>query len=88
MHCWRTAAPDTAAPPARTDARLPVCRARAGAGLNCLMQHYQVPASVLPVAQQPSLVLSAEAELGITAGLQDRVIQASESAREACVRAT
>jgi hypothetical protein len=27
------------------------------------------------VVQQPSLVLSAEAELGITAGLQDRVIQ-------------
>jgi hypothetical protein len=39
------------------------------------MQFFQVPESVLPVQQQPSLVLSAEAELGITAGLQDRVIQ-------------
>jgi len=45
------------------------------AGLNCLLEHYQVPLSVLPIHEQPSLVLSAEAELGITAGLQDRVIQ-------------
>eukprot|EP00879_Flechtneria_rotunda_P025024 GHRR01026556.1.p1 GENE.GHRR01026556.1~~GHRR01026556.1.p1 ORF type:complete len:305 (+),score=81.79 GHRR01026556.1:33-917(+) len=45
------------------------------AGLNCLLQYYQVPALVLPVEQRPSLVLSAEADLGITAGLQDRVIQ-------------
>ncbi|KAF6255982.1 ribosomal protein S5 domain 2-type protein [Scenedesmus sp. NREL 46B-D3] len=45
------------------------------AGLNCLLQYFQVPQSVLPVQQQPSLILSAEAELGITAGLQDRVIQ-------------
>ncbi|WIA36426.1 hypothetical protein OEZ86_007736 [Tetradesmus obliquus] len=45
------------------------------AGLNCLLQYFQVPESVLPVQQQPSLILSAEAELGITAGLQDRVIQ-------------
>eukprot|EP00878_Enallax_costatus_P032814 GHUV01036107.1.p1 GENE.GHUV01036107.1~~GHUV01036107.1.p1 ORF type:complete len:119 (-),score=31.68 GHUV01036107.1:368-724(-) len=44
-------------------------------GLNCLMQYFDIPASVLPVPQRPSLVLSAEAELGITAGLQDRVIQ-------------
>lgn len=39
------------------------------------MRYYQVPDSVVPVQQRPSLVLSAEAELGITAGLQDRVIQ-------------
>lgn len=45
------------------------------AGLNCLLQFFGVPEAVLPVQQQPSLVLSAEAELGITAGLQDRVIQ-------------
>jgi hypothetical protein len=45
------------------------------AGLNCLLEYFQVQDSVLPVQQRPSLVLSAEAELGITAGLQDRVIQ-------------
>lgn len=39
------------------------------------MQFFNVPESILPVQQRPSLVLSAEAELGITAGLQDRVIQ-------------
>lgn len=46
-------------------------------GLNCLMQYFEVSESTLPVQQRPSLVLSAEAELGITAGLQDRVIQVS-----------
>ncbi len=45
------------------------------AALNCLLLHYGVPDEVLPVAERPSLVLSAESELGITAGLQDRVIQ-------------
>ena len=30
----------------------------------------------IAVAERPELILSAEAELGITAGLQDRVIQA------------
>ena len=29
----------------------------------------------VPVAERPQLILSAEEELGITAGLQDRVIQ-------------
>lgn len=29
----------------------------------------------IPIVERPQLVLSAEAELGITAGLQDRVIQ-------------
>ena len=29
----------------------------------------------IPMAERPQLILSAEAELGITAGLQDRVIQ-------------
>lgn len=29
----------------------------------------------IPIAERPQLILSAEAELGITAGLQDRVIQ-------------
>lgn len=48
------------------------------AGLNCLLQYFDVPEAVLPVQQQPSLVLSAEADLGITAGLQDRVIQVKE----------
>jgi hypothetical protein len=48
-------------------------------GLNCLLQFFGVPEAVLPVQQRPSLVLSAEAELGITAGLQDRVIQVGKS---------
>lgn len=56
-------------------------------GLNCLLQFFGVPESVLPVQQRPSLVLSAEAELGITAGLQDRVIQVSRHCRTACVTA-
>jgi len=29
----------------------------------------------IPLTERPQLILSAEAELGITAGLQDRVIQ-------------
>lgn len=44
------------------------------AALNCLMQYYGV-ASRIPQCDRPQLILSAEAELGITAGLQDRVIQ-------------
>ncbi|KAL3143073.1 hypothetical protein ABBQ38_003348 [Trebouxia sp. C0009 RCD-2024] len=46
----------------------------ARATLNCLLQHYNVTDRV-PVAERPQLILSAEEELGITAGLQDRVIQ-------------
>lgn len=57
------------------------------AGLNCLLQFFGVPESVLHVQQRPSLVLSAEAELGITAGLQDRVIQVGRHCRTACVAA-
>lgn len=53
----------------------PVPRPGPVAALNCLLLHYGVPDEVLPVAERPSLVLSAESELGITAGLQDRVIQ-------------
>ena len=45
------------------------------AGLRCLMQHYGVE---VPLEEQPSLVLSCEADLGIIAGLQDRVIQCYE----------
>ena len=33
------------------------------------------PRNRIPLEARPSLVLSAESELGITAGLQDRVIQ-------------
>lgn len=44
------------------------------AALNCLLAHYGLEAAV-PVEDRPGLVLRAEAELGITAGLQDRVIQ-------------
>jgi glucuronokinase len=46
------------------------------ATLRCLMEFYDV---AIPVEVQPSLVLSVERdELGIAAGLQDRVIQAYE----------
>lgn len=46
------------------------------AALRCLMEFYSVE---IPLRIQPSLVLSVEREeLGITAGLQDRVIQVYE----------
>ena len=44
------------------------------AALNCLLRHYGVEGAV-PPPQRPQLVLSAEQDLGITAGLQDRVVQ-------------
>ncbi|KAK9828127.1 hypothetical protein WJX81_008100 [Elliptochloris bilobata] len=44
------------------------------AALNCLLDFYGV-AEQIPPLERPALVLSAEADLGITAGLQDRVIQ-------------
>ncbi|KAK9788006.1 hypothetical protein WJX73_000302 [Symbiochloris irregularis] len=45
------------------------------AALSCLMEHYQV-SDRLPLEERPNLILQAEQqELGITAGLQDRVIQ-------------
>ena len=61
----------------RPQARLFMPRAAAPppAALKCLMQFYGV-GDAIPAAQRPGLVLAAEAELGITAGLQDRVIQA------------
>lgn len=37
--------------------------------------HWCVHSNRVPVAERPQLILSAEEELGITAGLQDRVIQ-------------
>jgi glucuronokinase len=45
------------------------------AALNCLLRYYRVSPAQLPLEERPELVLSAERELGITAGLQDRVIQ-------------
>jgi glucuronokinase len=46
------------------------------ATLRCLMRFYGID---IPIEQQPSLVLSVETEeLGISAGLQDRVIQCYE----------
>lgn len=42
--------------------------------LKCLMEFYGV-AGVIPASARPGLVLAAEQELGIAAGLQDRVIQ-------------
>eukprot|EP00897_Mesotaenium_endlicherianum_P003906 jgi/Mesen1/3543/ME000198S02745 len=44
------------------------------AALSCLLRFYEVE-HLVPLAERPSLILSAETELGITAGLQDRVIQ-------------
>lgn len=43
--------------------------------INCLMAFFGVGPQHIPLEQRPALVLSAESELGITAGLQDRVIQ-------------
>lgn len=45
------------------------------ATLRCLMEYYKV---VMPLEIQPTFVLSVETELGITGGLQDRVIQCYE----------
>lgn len=46
----------------------------ATAALNCLLRFYDMETAV-PPAERPQLVLEAEQALGITAGLQDRVIQ-------------
>ena len=45
------------------------------AALNCLTTHYDVD---IPLDDIPTLALSAERDLGITAGLQDRVAQVYE----------
>lgn len=45
------------------------------AALNCLLAFYKISEEQLPVNHRPGLVLAAEEALGITAGLQDRVIQ-------------
>ena len=45
------------------------------AGLKCLMRYYGVD---IPMEDRPALVLSCETNLGINAGLQDRVIQCYE----------
>ena len=47
------------------------------AGLRCLMKHYD---ACVPLDDQPQLVLQCERDLGINAGLQDRVIQTYEGA--------
>ncbi|CAK0783514.1 hypothetical protein CVIRNUC_006713 [Coccomyxa viridis] len=44
------------------------------AAFNCLLAFYGLRDRI-PVADRPTLVLRAEEELGITAGLQDRVVQ-------------
>jgi glucuronokinase len=66
----------------RYESNIPRCVGLAGssaiivATLRALMKFYQVP---IPLYLQPSLALSVETEeLGITAGLQDRVIQVHE----------
>jgi glucuronokinase len=43
--------------------------------LNCLIAFYKISDLQLPVNHRPGLLLGAEEALGITAGLQDRVIQ-------------
>jgi len=44
--------------------------------LKCLIDFYEIDEEVLPVPIQPNLILQAETrELGIAAGLQDRVVQ-------------
>jgi glucuronokinase len=45
------------------------------AGLRCLLEYYDV---TIPLEEQPALVLACERDLGIVAGLQDRVIQCYE----------
>ena len=66
----------------RYQSNIPRCVGLAGssaiivATLRCLMEFYDVE---IPLEVQPSLVLSVEAdELGIAAGLQDRVVQTYE----------
>lgn len=44
------------------------------AALDCMLEYYEI-SNAVPVAARPALVLQAEEELGITAGLQDRIIQ-------------
>lgn len=44
------------------------------AALNCLIELYGLE-KLVPVGDRPALILSAERALGITAGLQDRIIQ-------------
>jgi len=55
------------------------------ATLRCLMEFYSVE---MPLEIQPTFVLSIEEELGITGGLQDRVIQCYEGSHwtQACYR--
>ncbi len=44
--------------------------------LRCLMRHYGLPPAAIPRPRLAGLALSVERdELGITAGLQDRVVQ-------------
>ncbi len=44
------------------------------AALSCLLEHFGVGDS-MKVEDRPRVILTAEEELGITAGLQDRVAQ-------------
>ncbi|KAL3696428.1 hypothetical protein R1sor_010504 [Riccia sorocarpa] len=45
------------------------------AALKCLLAYYEIPDQQQQVDDLPSLILRVEEELGITAGLQDRVVQ-------------
>eukprot|EP00250_Pteridium_aquilinum_P035198 c8859_g1_i1 orf=106-1167(+) len=44
------------------------------AALNCMLEFYNV-GNLVKVQERPAIILSAEEEIGITAGLQDRVVQ-------------
>lgn len=45
------------------------------AALNCLISFFKLINTDIPVSHRPSLILAAEQDLGITAGLQDRIVQ-------------
>ncbi|OAE25094.1 hypothetical protein AXG93_3217s1100 [Marchantia polymorpha subsp. ruderalis] len=45
------------------------------AALKCLLEYFDIPTKQAQVDGLPSLILRVEEELGITAGLQDRVVQ-------------
>lgn len=44
------------------------------AALNCMLEFYKV-SHLVKVEDRPTIILSAEEEIGVTAGLQDRVVQ-------------
>lgn len=45
------------------------------AALNCFIAYFGIDSITFPVEHRPGLILAAENDLGITAGLQDRIVQ-------------